>query len=221
MRCPMLRLSIILAAATALAPPQGLLLGVGRVAEAHPLVFGSGLTCLKTVCSDVLVQKRVQKRKALNYRRCGVFAVYGFFYLGAVQYLLFSRVYPTIFPRCAAFAAAPAAAKLGDPMGAASVAGQILLDLGVHWPLSAIPAFYFCKAVGETGRPRGFLRAYGANWRADLAACWAIWCPAELVSFGALPIRWQVPFAALVYFGYTALVSFRRGGAAPAATAAS
>ena len=87
MRCPMLRLSLILAAATALAPPQGLLLGVGRVAEAHPLVFGSGLTCLKTVCSDVLVQKRVQKRKALNYRRCGVFAIYGFFYLGAVQYL--------------------------------------------------------------------------------------------------------------------------------------
>ncbi|KAH8060837.1 hypothetical protein JL721_9060 [Aureococcus anophagefferens] len=175
----MLRLSIILAAATALAPPQGLLLGVGRVAEAHPLVFGSGLTCLKTVCSDVLVQKRVQKRKALNYRRCGVFAIYGFFYLG------------------------------------------ILVDLGVHWPLSAIPAFYFCKAVGETGRPRGCLRAYGANWRADVAACWAIWCPAELVSFGALPIRWQVPFAALVSFGYTALVSFRRGGAATAATAAS
>lgn len=85
MRCPMLRLSIILAAATALAPPQGLLLGVGRVAEAHPLVFGSGLTCLKTVCSDVLVQKRVQKRKALNYRRCGVFAIYGFFYLDAVS----------------------------------------------------------------------------------------------------------------------------------------
>jgi hypothetical protein len=106
-------------------------------------------------------------------------------------------------------------------VGAASVAGQILLDLGVHWPLSAIPAFYFCKAVGETGRPRGCLRAYGANWRADVAACWATWCPAELVSFGALPIFWQVPFAALVSFGYTALVSFRRGGAAPAATAAS
>ena len=209
--------------AAALSTPQSLLVGLGRVAEAHPFVFGSSLTCIKTVCSDVVVQTQVEKRASPDLRRAGIFALYGFLYLGAVQYGLWSRVYPSLFPRVEAFAALPVRAKLADRRGAVQLAGQILVDQGLHWPLSAIPAFYFCKMVGETGRARSldFLRAYRANWRSDVATCWAIWVPAEAITFGTLPIAYQVPFAALVSFGYTALVSFRRGAAAaPTAAAA-
>ena len=88
---------------------------------------------------------------------------------------------------------------------------QVALDQGLHWPLSAIPCFYVCKGIGE-GEPLAWtLGALRANWRADVLACWAFWLPADALSFGVLPLHWQVPFAAAVSFVYTSFVSFRRG----------
>ena len=88
---------------------------------------------------------------------------------------------------------------------------QVALDQGLHWPLSAIPAFYLFKGVGEGLPISASLRALRQNWRADVLACWAFWLPADTLSFGVLPLHWQVPFAAAVSFAYTAFVSFRRG----------
>ena len=132
-------------------------------------------------------------------------------YLGGVQYLLFNKLYPRVLPRASAFAAKPFTAKLQDTRGLAAVLAQVGLDQGFHWPLCAIPAFYLFKGWGE-GEPAGaVLKALRCNWTSDVLACWAFWLPADALSFGLLPIHWQVPFAAAVSFVYTAFVSFRRG----------
>ena len=89
---------------------------------------------------------------------------------------------------------------------------QVALDNAVHYPLSAIPFFYVVKGFGEGETIGASLAALRRNWAADVLACWAFWLPAQTVSFGALPLHWQVPFTAAVSFAYMAFVSFRRGG---------
>ena len=107
--------------------------------------------------------------------------------------------------------AKPIAAKMRDARGLASVCAQVGLDQGLHWPLSAIPAFYVFKGWGEGEPLSATMRALRRNWASDVIACWCFWLPAHALSFGLLPMHWQVPFAAAVSFVYTAFVSFRRG----------
>mmetsp|Transcript_24083 Transcript_24083/g.95607 ORF Transcript_24083/g.95607 Transcript_24083/m.95607 type:complete len:266 (+) Transcript_24083:1091-1888(+) len=208
--------------------------GATHFATEHPLLFGSSLTSVKTAAADVLAQRLQKGRKfgaqGLDARRVGIFASYGFCYLGAVQYCWYSIAFPRLFPHAEAFAALPFSEKLRDLAGWRAVAGQVVLDQGVHWPLVAIPTFYLFKQAGEhdwASRPsaaksrpptrtwthlaRTALRKCRRNWRSDVVACWAIWVPACIFNFSVCPVDMRVPFAALVSFVYTAIVSWRRG----------
>ena len=86
------------------------------------------------------------------------------------------------------------------------------LHAGLHWPLSALPAYYACAALGrDAAAPVAAFRKLAASWRQDVLACWAVWLPAEALIFGLLPLHWQVPFTAFVSFGYVSLLSAMRG----------
>jgi len=179
--------------------------------------IGVGLTSFKTALADVWTQHVIERTplKALDRRRVGIFAFYGLFYLGMVQFVLYAVLFPALFPGAAAFADLPFAAKLADRSGQQAVLCQVAIDQALHWPLLAIPAFHVFKGFGERRSVLASLRSCGEVWLSDVKACWAVWIPAGLVNFSCMPISLRVPFAALVSFGYTAFVSFRRG--APAA----
>ena len=205
--------TLLLLVGTATATPLPLLKQLRSLPREQPLLFGSGLTCVKTLSSDVFIQRVVLKRSwdKVDRRRVGIFAMYGALYLGGVQSLLFLHLYPRLLPLASKFAAAPLAAKLRDGPGFASVLAQIALDQGLHWPLSALPCFYVIKGIGARMPLRDTWAALRANWVSDVFVCWSIWVPAEVISFGMIPKHWQVPFAALVSFGYTAIISYQRG----------
>ena len=179
----------------------------------QPLLFGSALTCVKTLSSDVFVQRVALNRSwdEVDLRRIGVFAVFGALYLGGFQGLLYLHLYPRLLPLASKFAAAPLAAKLRDGPGLASVIGQVALDQGLHWPLCALPCFYMIKGIGARVPLRDTWAALRANWVSDVLVCWSIWVPGELINFGLMPMHWQLPFAALVSFVYTAVISYQRG----------
>ena len=195
------------------AVPLPVLQRLASLPREQPLLFGVGVTSVKTAAADVLTQRAALRRRwsDLDWSRACVFAVYGALYLGGVQHFLFVHLYPRLLPLASRFAAAPFAAKLRDPRGLASVLAQVACDQGLHWPLSAIPCFYLVKGLGEREPLAASLSALRTNWRADVLTCWAFWLPADFVSFGVLPLHLQVPFAAAVSFVYTAVVSFRRG----------
>ena len=71
--------------------------------------------------------------------------------------------------------------------------------------------FHVFKGFGERRSVGASLKSCRDVWASDVKACWAVWVPACLVNFSCMPISLRVPFAALVSFGYTAFVSFRRG----------
>ena len=209
-RCCATLLSLMLASA------EGRLQLIQRVASLpreNPFLFGVGLTSVKTAAADGLTQRAALRRRwsELDLKRAGIFGIYGALYLGCVQYGLFVKLYPRLLPLASGFAAAPLASKLRDHRGLASVLLQVGLDQGLHWPLSAIPCFYLFKGLGEGSGIAASMQALRSNWSSDVLLCWSMWVPAELISFGVLPLYWQVPFAAAVSFAYTSLVSFRRG----------
>ena len=210
--CHLLCLAVMQLIASAESHPM--LHAIAKVPRQQPLPFGVAVTSAKTAAADVLTQKVVLRREwaALDLARVSVFALYGALYLGGVQYWLFCRVYPRLLPLASRFAALPFGAKIRDTRGFMSVLAQVGLDQGLHWPLSAIPCFYYFKGLGEGEPLAASAAALRQHWQSDVLACWAFWLPADALSFGLLPLHMQVPFAAAVSFAYTAFVSYRRGG---------
>jgi hypothetical protein len=98
---------------------------VRTVPMRYPFYFGVGLSCVKTSFSDLLVQKVVERREEVDWRRNAAFASFGFFYLGMVQYAMYVPLFGRLFPGAAAFAAKPIAAKLRDGKGMFMMLSQV------------------------------------------------------------------------------------------------
>lgn len=88
----------------------------------YPMLFGATISTFKTSLSDLLVQKVVEKKEAIDWKRNLAFASFGCFYLGGVQYSLYVPIFGRMFPNAASFAAKSIREKLKD--------GKGLLDLG-------------------------------------------------------------------------------------------
>ena len=67
-------------------------------------------------------------------RAAGIFGLWGFAYLGGVQYCLYSFAFPRAFPGATRFIEAPLRAKLRDTRGMLTVAKQVAFDQFVHHP---------------------------------------------------------------------------------------
>lgn len=83
----------------------------------YPFAFGVVLSGCKTSFSDLLVQKVVEQREKVDWKRNAAFASFGFFYLGGVQYAIYVNLFSRLFPGAAAFAAKPIREKLKDHKG--------------------------------------------------------------------------------------------------------
>ena len=88
-----------------------------RLAKSRPMAFGAGYSLLKTTGCDLMVQKVIEKRENIDWKRTAAFGSFGLFYLGGVQYVLYVPVFSRMFPNAAAFAGKSVAQKLGDFKG--------------------------------------------------------------------------------------------------------
>ena len=99
--------------------------GWTRIPAKYPFAFGVALSCVKTSFSDLLVQKVVERREQIDWKRNAAFASFGFFYLGGVQYTLYVPVFTRLFPHAVKFAAKPLRSKIRDVKGMAQLVGQV------------------------------------------------------------------------------------------------
>jgi len=184
----------------------------------HPLIFGVGISCVKTSFSDLLVQKVVEKREKIDWKRNIAFGCFGFFYLGCVQYGLYVTVFGRMFPNAAKFAAKPISQKFKDTKGMFQLIAQVFLDQCVHHPFMYFPAFYCTKELVMSSRekPPNFTRVlteyFGTNMMDDLLACWKVWVPAMILNFSFMPMFARIPFVAGVSLVWTMILSSMRGG---------
>ena len=143
---------------------------IARIPMTNPFVFGVVFSTFKTSFSDWVVQRFVERRKEIDWRRNGTFAAFGCFYLGGVQYMIYVPFFQRIFPTAKAFTELPFAKKMTDFAGQRTVAYQVFIDQFVHHPLLYFPFFYTLKELVNGGPIDGGIKKYAPrNSRAILA----------------------------------------------------
>jgi hypothetical protein len=79
-------------------------------------------------------------------------------------------------------------------------------------PRADFPCFYLIQSLLDGGTAIEGLRRYTQNVWEDVPAIWRVWVPAQLLNFGFSPMWLRIPVTASVSVGWTAYVSFSRGG---------
>ena len=182
-----------------------------------------GVTAVKTGGVDLVVQKFVENKEEIDWKRNVTFLAFGMTFQGAWQYYLFNRVMPRITPDAFTFAAKSIREKVKDVKGMKNVLVQNFVENGINNPLFFFPTFYSIKEMVSTGKwtfsaaynsVNNGISRYRKNFWSDITACWAVWVPAQTINFAFSPAWFRVPFVALVSAGWTGYVSFTRGGEA-------
>ena len=182
------------------------------------LAFGLGFSCLKTSAADLLVQKHIERREEIDWKRNGAFGLFGLVYLGGIQYAIYVPLFSRLFPSAASFTAKTLRQKLRDRIGMLNVIKQTALDQLVHHPFLYFPCFYWTKVMvmeglGPTESATKAMTMYSENYSEDLAALWKIWVPATLINFGFSPMWFRIPFVACTSMIWTCILSAMRGSA--------
>mmetsp|Transcript_20464 Transcript_20464/g.68711 ORF Transcript_20464/g.68711 Transcript_20464/m.68711 type:complete len:418 (-) Transcript_20464:351-1604(-) len=185
-----------------------------RFAKSSPLLFGIGYSGAKTSFCDLMVQKVVEKREEIDWKRNAAFATFGFFYLGGVQYALYVPIFGRLFPNAANFAAKPVAEKLRDLPGIRNLFAQVFLDQCVHHPLMYFPVFYMIKDAVTSPQPdpKKAIEKYVGNMQEDMIALWKVWVPSTFLNFAFMPMWLRIPWVASTSLVWTCILSAMRGG---------
>lgn len=172
------------------------------------------LSGFKTSFSDLLVQKVVEQKEQIDWKRNAAFATFGFIYLGGVQYAIYVPLFGRMFPGAAAFAAKSVREKLKDAWGMFNVTAQVFLDQCVHHPLMYFPAFYITRELVMKEKPDviGVLKEYQKNFKEDMLALWKVWVPSTFLNFAFMPMWARIPWVAGTSLLWTCILSAMRGG---------
>jgi len=177
----------------------------------QPLAFGLGFSCFKTALADLLVQKYIERRTDVDWKRNGAFGLFGLLYLGGVQYALYVPVFRRLFPHAESFATKSLSAKLKDTAGQITMVKQVFLDQCIHHPFMYFPTFYAMKEIVQGGKLEDASKKYKANFKEDVLALWKLWVPATIVNFTFMPMWGRIPFVATTSLFWTCILSYMRG----------
>ena len=179
-----------------------------------PFSLSLATATVKTAAADAVTQRYLEGSPLLDYRRLGVFTVFGFWYLGAFQYFLYVRCFRVWFPAAEAFGEhATLAARLCDAPGLRDLARQVAFGNLVHIPFCFLPAFYLTQEVtmhGAGASPAHALASYKRNMWSDCVSAWTIWVPGHAV-FMAVPLWLRLPVNHGMSFIYVCVLSLMRG----------
>lgn len=187
-------------------------------AKRSPFVFQLGVATGKTMGADLLAQMAAEGKSLgeVDWKRNGIFVVFGFAYLGCFQYWLMVTKYRHWFPTMDRFAKLPFAQKLKDTAGILDAIKMVIFDVTVHLPMIYFPVYYSVKELvsGTSWNPIDWISdgvsSYAGNVKEDLTAMIQLWGPSDCIQF-VLPLHIRMPFRHMVSFFWTAYVSFTRG----------
>lgn len=181
------------------------------IPKRHPFVFSIILTGVKTGAADYLVQTRIEKKDAFDYRRNAAFWLFGAWFLGGTQYMAQVKLLQHWFPAAGPFLARSFREKLRDRAGQRAVMWQCVCNLVVWDPFVYFPLFWLTKIKVQGGSARDAFEAYKRNIKSDMIMLYKIGGPFTVFNFTMSPYWLRVPMTAAYSFFFTALVSVRRG----------
>jgi len=174
---------------------------------------------VKTSLADIAVQKAQNPDKDIDWKRNGVFTMFGFAYLGIAQWFVYVTVFTRLCPNAIRFSNLSWADKLKDRAGQIDLVKQTLLDNFVHYTFIYFPVFYTFKELiqadqaGSENQDGLFSRAMQKYWKnsvQDNLAIWALWIPLDLAIYAA-PVWMRLPLNHSVSLLWTMILSSMRG----------
>jgi hypothetical protein len=161
----------------------------------------------------------------VDWKRNGVFIVFGAVYLGGFQWFILVTQYRKWFPGMERFANSSFREKLRDGPGILVTAKQIAFDVGILFPCVYFPVFYTVKELvqGTSSNPidwaRNGLAKYYKNFLTDVAAMATFWGPGDIIVC-SVPMWLRMPSRHLLSLGWTSYLSYLRGATITAPPAA-
>ena len=122
------------AAATATGAAAASSGGILGFARSQPYKFNIVMATVKTAACDYLVQRYIERREEISWKRNAVFALFGCCYLGGLQWFLYVDVFKKLWPGMASFANQTLAQKMANPAGIRALFGQVAFDNFIHYP---------------------------------------------------------------------------------------
>lgn len=192
--------------------------GITSFPKEYPFAFQLIVATSKTSAADIMAQVVAERKKfsEIDWKRNGIFVVFGFVYLGGFQYYLMVTKYRQWFPTMDRFAKLSLKDKFRDIPGLLDAGKMVLFDICVHMPMMYFPTYYTVKEFvgGSSYNPIQWaqegLTKYSKNMKEDLSAMVKLWGPSDCVQF-VLPVHIRMPFRHIVSFFWTSYVSFTRG----------
>mmetsp|Transcript_1847 Transcript_1847/g.3582 ORF Transcript_1847/g.3582 Transcript_1847/m.3582 type:complete len:267 (+) Transcript_1847:273-1073(+) len=200
-------------AATAATVGAGGLLGL---LQRNPFAGQVTIATLKTSVADLVVQKQVEKKDTIDWRRNALFVMFGGAYLGCFQWFVYVRGFQRLFPAMDKFCNQGLRDKLRNKAGMKALGGQILLDFIVIQPIMYFPVFYMFKTIVEPdlGGKSRFEVAF-SNWKnnffEDNLGMIAFWLPMDIVIY-SVPLWLRLPLNHSISFLWCCILSIFRAG---------
>lgn len=182
-----------------------------------PMAFSIAFGGAKSIAADVFVQTHLERKETLDTRRALVFLAFGLFQVGFVQYMLYSKLFPFIFPGAGTFSEQTLAQMARDTQGLKNILKQVSLDMLVYHPCCYFPVFYICQEIarGNADNPcktvYDAIQNYVPNALEDWINLWKIFVPVSFFQNACVPVHLRVPFVATAGFFYMIILSFTRG----------
>jgi len=186
--------------------------------QRRPFAFQLGVATVKTAAADLLVQRYVEGKTEIDWKRNAVFTVFGGAYLGGFQWLIYVTAFRRWFPNMDKFAAQTLKQKMANRPGQIDLMKQVTFDNFVHYTFIYFPVFYVFKesiqqneeTSGPMGVVTGAMEKYSTNFWGDNLAIWALWIPADIIIY-AIPIWMRLPANHGISFVWTCILSAMRG----------
>lgn len=189
--------------------------GVMNWAKENPFTFQVTIATVKTSLADIIVQKTVEGKKEIDWKRNAVFVAFGSVYLGVFQWWLYVTKFKQWFPQTLIFTQQNFKQKLANTAGQIDLMKQVFFDNFIHYTFIYFPVFYIFKESiqGETDVAKvvtAALTKYATNFWPDNYAIWALWVPMDTLIYAA-PIWMRLPLNHSVSFLWTMMLSCLRG----------
>eukprot|EP01084_Bolivina_argentea_P300242 517665_1 len=168
----------------------------------YPKCTSIGLTVVKTMAADLIVQTTVDGKSLNNidFVRASVFGTFGFVYLGCFQYwvynILFFRWFPSVSIR--------------------ATINKVSVDQLIKHPFLYWPTFYFVQtSLNERKVNRETMQLvihkYKNNIWTDMKALWSFAVPLQIINFSIMPLHLRLPFISISSFFWCCFLSVFRG----------
>lgn len=154
------------------------------------------LTCgVKASFADLIAQVRsfTESEKAIELRRNAAYIIYGGIFIGLMCHIEYDVIFPHLF---------------GTGHDVKTVVEEVLFDNFVSAPLMWLPPAYGIKAIMYDYPLKEGLDRYLTDIDEGLLLkYWAVWLPAQTISFSVLPDHLRVLFMACISFGWFIVLS--------------